>query len=258
MNDFYLDELSRAAYFEKDWFDHVVTSGGARPGRFAFAPFDLVELHSSFHQRFVEVIKGAWHGDSPARVLEIGSSAGRTFHEVTKAWPGLRHATLVEPSAHLRDLFSGIYDGQRHHFPVLKGNGEVVEVRMDTSAIRAAAASVDVRVLGLPFAELADDLGVFDLVICANVIDQCDWPLRLVELLRRSTRPGGMIALSCTYQWQSKYRGLPTDPIRHLDQLFPEPSALVAEANIPFRVRVNERHWMTFLSHVCVFKAGEI
>ena len=254
--DFYLDQLARAAYVEKDWFDLILTTGGARPGRFAFAPFDLTELYDGYHRNFVEMIARARGEFAPKRVLEIGSSTGRLFYEVARAFPTLEHATLIEPSKNLRDVFATIFDAPQTvpYVPVFKGLGEVVEVRMDVAEVRAACAKIDRRVLGVPFADVPLDLGLFDLVICSNVIDQCHEPTRLVDLLKRSLKPGGRIALSCTYQWQPKYRGLPTKPIRHLDEVFPEPWSTLAEANLPFQLRVNERHWMRFLSHACVFE----
>lgn len=255
-DDFYLDQLARAAYVEKDWFDLILKSGAARPGRFAFAPFDLTELYDGYHQRFTELLAHASIDLAPRRALEIGSSTGRMFYEICRRWPALEHATLVEPSKNLRDAYALIFDGPASapYVPVFKGLGQVAEVRLDTTTIRAAVAHVDRRVIGQPFADVPDDLGQFDLVVCANVIDQCHEPLRLVDLAIRSTAPGGRVAISCTYQWQCKYRGLPTRPIRHLDELFPEPWRLVAEGNLPFQLRVNERHWMRFLSHVCVFE----
>ena len=261
-HDFYLDEFAAAAYFEKDWFDQVILSGGARPGRFAFAPFDLGELHSPFHQNLAGLIAGAQEGFAdPARMLEIGAGTGRLFYELTRRLEHLGEATLVEPSLNLRGLFEKIFVGdgtaaESAYFRVLKGNGELAEVRLNTAAIRERVGHVRRRCLNVPFAELPADLGTFDLVVCADVIDQCHYPLALVELLKRSTAPGGLVALSCTYQWQAKYRGLPPDPVRHLDQFFEDGWTPAGEANLPFRVRVNERHWMTFLSHVGLYRRG--
>ena len=257
--DFYLDKVAQAAYVEKDWFDWIIRSGTARPGRFAFAPYDLDLLRSSDQEDFAKMIGVTQNERPPRRMLEIGSSTGRLFYELCRMFPTVEHATLVEPSRNLRDVFDKIFGrmtpAETHPYvPTLRGNGEVLEVRMDTSEARAATSAVDVRTFDLPFADLPTDLGTFDLVACANVIDQCHHPLALIDLLKRSTAPGGLVAISCTYQWQSKYRGLPTDPIRHLDQLFDDKWRLVGEADLPFRVRTNERHWMTFLSHACLFQ----
>lgn len=254
--DFYLDDTACAAYFEKDWFDHVLQTGHARPSRFEFAAFEMKDLYSPYHERLVEFIAAelAKVPIKPLRVLEIGSSTGRTFYEICRRIDSVKQATLVEPSKNLFDVFSKIMDPKIDvdYFPVLKGHAQLVEVAMSTSAIKKACASVEVQVLNLPFEQLTPDLGQFDLVICSNVIDQCHEPLKLVELLKKSTAPGGMIALSCTYQWQPKYRGLPAKPIRHLDELFTEDWSVRNETQIPFQLRVNERHWMAFLSHVCL------
>ncbi len=203
----------------------IHATGAARPGRFAFAPFDLHLLHDDYHRRFVELIAPAADAFAPRRVLEIGSSTGRTFYELARRWPALEHVTLVEPSRNLRGIFTKIFDAPPPvpHVPVVKGLGQVVEVRMDTTAIRATCAPIARRTYGVPFAELPPDLGEFDLVICSNVIDQ--WP-RAAAVARAAApgdrAPGGRLAHSCTYQWQAKHRGLPAAPIRHLDEVMPD------------------------------------
>lgn len=197
---------------------------------------------------------------NPPRWLEVGSSTGRLFYELAKANPSVEQVTLIEPSGHLRAIFARIFEGPPGHayFPVLKGHGERIEVRMDCTHARELRRKIDVRLIDRPFAEVESDLGEFDLVVCANVIDQCHEPLRLVKFLKRVCRPGGVVAVACTYQWQPKYRGLPSRPIKHLDELFRDPWVRRCEANLPFQVRVNERHWMTFLSHVVLYQSVSI
>lgn len=250
INDFYLNKIAQAAYFEKDWFDHV-----EEPARFSFAPFAIEDLYSPFHERLAEFVARNLK-DSPIRMLEIGSSTGRTFYELCTRLASIRQAILVEPSLNLAEIHSKIFGLQLkpkdvEYFPALRGNVELTEVRMEIGKLRRACAHVDMSLLHKPHEELPE-LGVFDLVVCSNVLDQCHEPLRLVEYLKRATTPGGTLALTCTYQWQEKFRGLPAIPIRHVDELFEKEWRIVDETNIPFHVRTNERHWKRFLSHVCL------
>jgi len=95
-------------------------------------------------------------------------------------------------------------------------------------------------------------------VICSNVIDQCEKPRELVELLKRQTVQGGWLALSCTYQWSDEYVTPTEAPIRDIRELFAGPEwRLCDESDIEFRCRRSERHWVSFLSHVCVFQRRE-
>lgn len=245
--DFYLNDRSLAAYVEKDWFDHVLRTEGERRPRFEYPYFDPRRLYSDYHERFVSLIPD----EKPRRMLEIGSSLGRTLYECALRFPTLERATLVEPSANLAGTFREIFEGDAP-LRVLKGNSGFTDVTLDRAPIRAACARVAVDLKTTPFQDLAPPRPDYDLVICSNVIDQCPDTEALIAHLTRSLAPGGVLALSCTYQWQDKYLGNASPRIRNLaDHLFPRP--LLAEDNIPFHVRVNERHWLTFLSHACVF-----
>jgi hypothetical protein len=239
--DFYLNERSLAAYFEKDWFDHVLRTKQNDSSIFAFAQFDPSLVYSSYHEMFVSLLKQQLEqlGLQPKSVVEIGSSLGRTYFELCQSLPSLEKAVLVEPSQGLYSHFNRLFqlgpDFER--FDVLNGNSELKSIWLDTRQSLSPEA-----------------LGPSDLVLCSNVIDQCQQPLELVELLKNSTARDGLLAVSCTYQWQDKYIGTGTRQIPNIKELFQGDWQLLTEANIPFQFRVNERHWMTFLSHVCVWR----
>ncbi|MGZ3724085.1 MAG: methyltransferase domain-containing protein, partial [Bdellovibrionales bacterium] len=124
----------------------------------------------------------------------------------------------------------------------------------NTREIQAVAARVSFKRLESPFQQLPADIGDFDLVICSNVIDQCKEPERLVEILKKSTRDGGVLALSCSYQWQEKYIGNAVEQILNIKDLFGTGWEVLGEANLPFQFRKYERYWMNFLSHVLILK----
>jgi len=97
--DFYIDQRWLAAYFEKDWLDQVLAQD--RGLKFEFPPFPEGLLYSRYHEDFAELLRQAIGPARPARLLEVGSSLGRTFYEVCRRMPELREATLVEPSQNL-------------------------------------------------------------------------------------------------------------------------------------------------------------
>ncbi len=232
--DFYLDERALAAYFEKDWFDHVT-----EPAPFSFAPYGASQFYSDYHERLIELLAAKLGKTAPKTLLEVGSSLGRTFFEVCRKIKSVKSATLIEPSEHLAAGFDKIFSGG--------------ETRLETRPIRTACTGVEVSLIQSPFQTLKP-LGTFDLVICSNVIDQCQDPEKLVELLKRAAAPNGVLALTCTYQWQTKYIGNATKQIQNINDLFGADWERLGEANIPFQVRANERHWLKFLSHALILR----
>ncbi len=252
MADFYLNDRSLAAYVEKDWADHF-----AEDMKFAFAPYETSHLYSDYHERSVELLAQVLRksGVEPLNMLEVGSSLGRTFFEICRKVSSVKSATLLEPSQNLASTFNKIFlDPGDHRFPILKGNVQMSERRLPIEDIRAACRDVEFTCLNSTFQEARLSSGAFDLVICSNVIDQCKDPELLVKFLKASLAAGGTLLLSCTYQWQNKYIGNASKQIMNIHDLFGAEWRSLAEANIPFSVRVFERHWLSFLSHVIVFQ----
>ena len=253
--DFYLNDRSTAAYFEKDWYDHI-----ARPEaitKFAFKPFSPARLYSPSHQQLRVLLETALAkiDFAPQHLLEIGCSLGRTFFEVCRAYPSLKRAQLFEPSQNLWRLFNTIFVWPEPvQIQVIKGNIDLYPIDFVTKDIRAACAHVDWSCLNQSYQDWQSKPEEFDLTICSNVIDQCHDPERLVAQLKAATAPGGVMVLSCTYQWQNRYVGNASKPILDIKDLFGDEWTLLAEEDIPFEFRVNERYWMKFLSHACVMR----
>jgi SAM-dependent methyltransferase len=117
--------------------------------------------------------------------------------------------------------------------------------------------SKKLNLINLPFEKITEKLSPADLVICSNVIDQCDKPLSLIDFLVPLVKPGGVLVLSCTYQWNEKYVGqinYPNYPIQDINDLFGPKWSRLGETNLEFRCRKNERFWSTFMSHVAIFQ----
>ncbi len=257
--DFYLDERGLAAYFEKDWIDHI--DPAALTEAFRFAPFAPAELSSAAcHVELAKLVHAAVvaSGIAPVSLLEIGASLGRGFFEVSKKLNTLKRAKLVEPSAHLFGGLKSIYQGSDSaKFSVIKGFGEFTQISLATAPMRKQGAGIEFEMLNVPYEELAGagrTPATHDLVVCSNVIDQCKDPRTLAEVCKSAVAPGGLLALSCTYQWQNKYTGNAVKLIDNIHELFGPGWKFFGEANIPFQVRSNERYWLRFLSHAVVYQ----
>ena len=202
--DFYADRRRLAEYFEKEWFDHVLAKGCLPPSLFEFPPFDPARLYCESHEKAAEFLSGTLRsvGVAPTRLLEVGSALGRGFYELCRRTPSVRSATLVEPSQNFARTFDSLFRSHESRlYPVLWGNTGLVDVTFDSTHLRDTCRHVVISVINAPHDQLGDDLGLFDPVLCFNVLDQCHAPLSLVDRLKRHTAPGGVLALSCTYQW---------------------------------------------------------
>jgi len=189
--DFYLDERWLASYFEKDWFDHVLRGHSNIDNKFYYSKFDPNYLYSDYHEKLVDFVTNEISKipASPISYLEIGSSLGRTFYELCVKQKSIRTATLIEPSENLASCFLKIFGTQDSaEFPILKGNMNLDKVLFNSNHIRIAASNVDYSLINKPFQD-AVDLKPAELVVCSNVIDQCQDPLALVELVKSLVAP---------------------------------------------------------------------
>jgi len=224
---------------------------------FSFPPFAAAELYCPYHEQLVEFLAQTLQKTDarPERMLEIGSSLGRTYFEVCRRIKSIKTATLVEPSQNLFTGFQNIFaNAGPSRFSVLKGNNELTEVTLDSASIRAACAAVQLECINQSFQEWDGTQAQFDLVICSGVIDQCHDPLKLVELIKNSVIPGGIVLLACTYQWQDRYLGNAGVQIMDIGELFDSKWRHLGATDIPFFSRINERHWSKFLSHLGIFQ----
>lgn len=253
--DFYLDQRWLASYFEKDWYDHVIGSAGSNATEFEYSEFNPALLYSSYHEDFIAFLDAALRSAKlqPIHLLEVGSSLGRNFYEACKTFPTLKNATLLEPSENLSRLFKQIFESETiDSYPYLKGNSDLSSISFDTRSIQTTCADVQYNLVNEPFEfALMDDIES-DLVICSNVLDQCQNPLGLIDFLKSHTKANGVLALSCTYQWNDKYIKSANIPISNINHCFNSGWTLLGETNIEFRCRRAERYWQMFLSHICV------
>lgn len=252
--DFYIARVGLAAYFEKDWSDLFLTPEQVP---FDFPAFDLKHLS---HQDSLHVSKTILdllekENQQPASYLEIGPGLGRVFYEIKTKTPSLKQARLVEPSkllaTGLTDLFKGY---TKSVFPLVFGNEYLSEVTIDPSQISEQFRNFDLEIINKPFSRAKDEVASADLVMCLNVVDQCKNPAALIKLVKAKTNINGMLAISCTFLWQKKHPWSKKAPFKNLRSQFGNDWEILAEENVPFSIRVNERYWYTFLSQVLYLK----
>jgi SAM-dependent methyltransferase len=251
--DFYFsDKKWLATYFEKDWFDHM-SETTPDSDIFNFFGFDRSLLYSDYHTKFVGFLNQELNRllIKPQNMFEVGSSLGRNFYELCKATPSIKNATLLEPSGFLASTFLDIFQNEKtSEFPLLWANDEIRYAPLNTKEIRDVCSQVNVEFLNQSFEQIQSP-ATYDLTICSNVIDQVADPLLLIDFLKRTTKPHGVLALSCSYLWKNRELD---HTLKDLKNNFKEGWSVLNETNLPFSCRRNERYWMHFISHVLILR----
>lgn len=256
MDDFYIDEKGLAAYFEIQWLDYLREHGVTQPlisksksVPDSFISTDYAKKVSSFITRTLKC-----ENTAPTTVLEVGPALGRNCYELLKSFPTIESITVVEPSRRLLSNFRQILiDGQECEFPYIKSINELGCFVFDAASIAKSCAHVDFTLLEKPFVS-GLVRGSFRLVTCLNVLDQCESPNILVDALKASTAPDGVLFLSCSYQWSKKHMKDESEAVDDINEYFGEGWEKLAEDEHEYRIRFNERYSLLFLSHVVGYK----
>ena len=86
------------------------------------------------------------------------------------------------------------------------------------------------------------------------MLDQCESPANIVSGLQKATRSGGLLFLSCSYQWSKKHLIRSSEITRDINEYFDEGWTKIAEDEHEYKHRVNDRYSQLFLSHIVGYK----
>jgi hypothetical protein len=256
VDDYYLDEKGLAAYFEVQWLDKVREAGFAEPLQSSSKQVPDSFIQSPFFVSTAELINNSLAEAKlmPVTMLEVGPALGRTCYELVKSNSTLSDITLVEPSARLLSNFKNLLTVPGvHTFPYIKGLKELAWLDFNTSGIASECSHVNFVLVDQPFDSSTVDAS-YDLTVCLNVVDQCESPMKVVEGLMNSTRAGGVLVLSTTYQWSKAHLLDGDEAVDDINSYFNSDWKKLNESDIEYRFRHNERYSKLFLSHVVVYQ----
>ena len=248
-------EKDLARYFDKDWLGLFAQKNLLGAFEFLSPAYETSHAYCSFHENAIGALfdRSREMHFEPKSLLEVGSSLGRTFFEIGNKFGSIKTAKLIEPSANLRRGFSKIFEDVAANIPLLLGCGSHHETTVDVSEIGKSCSHIDFEIIGESFENANLESEIFDLVVCLNVIDQCHSPLQLIDFIKAKTRKNGILVVSDSYQWPSKHCHDQQFVIENLKDFFKEHSwKVLDERNIEFKLRHNERHWCSFLSHFLI------
>ncbi|MBW3695503.1 SAM-dependent methyltransferase [Vibrio sp. T187] len=256
MDDFYIDQKGLAAYYEMQWFDKLRLNGMTEQleSQSKRVPDSFISSsHSKNVARFI--IEALDTGNLyPKNVVEVGPALGRNCYELISNISTINAVTVVEPSKRLLSNFKQILiDGTQCKFPYIKSLKEQGYLDFDASSIASACAHVDFTLIEAPF-EHGVVTKKFGLVTCLNVLDQCESPKTLVEALMDATTLNGVLVLSCTYQWSKKHLKEANEAVDDINEYFGKGWEKLSEDENEYKIRVNDRHSLLFLSHIVAYK----
>ena len=201
---------------------------------------------------------------SNARGLDLGCAVGRSSFEL----------------AHICHQVIGI-DASKRFIEIanrLKERGVLTYRRKDegelfTELVARVPGGIDPDRVTFRWGDamsLSEDLGLFDVVLGANLIDRLADPCKFLGLLPGLLRPGGQLILSSPYTWSEDYtprenwlggmrrEGEEQSTLRGLIEELSEYFVLVRELDLPFLIREHARKFQWSVAQATVWiRKGE-
>lgn len=193
----------------------------------------------------------------PERALDLGCAVGRSAFELAR---GAGEVVGVDLSTSFIDAARRLARGEKLVFEH--------QVRGGILARATARPPTGVDPARVTFSvgdatDLAEELGDFDLVVLANLIDRLPDPALCLERLAARVRPGGTILVSSPYTWLEEFT--PRDRWLGASSDGPDPRTAIGDAlgdgiepvsthALPFLLREHERKYQWSLAEATVWR----
>jgi len=194
------------------------------------------------------------------RALDLGCAVGRSTFELA------RHAREVVGIDFSRRFIEAA--------SALRDNGELAYRRTDegtlcTSLVARVPAEIDCRRVSFETGDamaLRPDLGVFDVVLLANLIDRLTEPQRCLERLPALLGTGGSLLITSPYTWMEEFTPRENwlggveragEAVRTLDGLqaaLEDAFELVETRDLPFLIREHARKFQWSVAQASLWR----
>jgi putative 4-mercaptohistidine N1-methyltranferase len=195
-----------------------------------------------------------------ARALDVGCAVGRSSFELA------RHCAEVIGIDYSKRFIEAAQ--------ILVSSGSLAYLRMDEGALTTpllARAPADVERARVRFEHgdalaLRADLGEFDVVLGANLVDRLSHPARFLERLPRLVKPGGQLILTTPCTWLEDFTpaknwlggfissGHPRSTLDGLRTALGVHFTLSATRDIPFLIREHARKYQWSMALATVWR----
>jgi putative 4-mercaptohistidine N1-methyltranferase len=198
-----------------------------------------------------------------ARALDVGCAVGRSTFELA------RHCTSVIGIDYSRRFIEAAN--------TIRAQGELAYLRTDEGALTTwlvARRPREIQSERVSF-EVGDamalrtDLGAFDVVLAANLIDRLGNPAKFLERLPSLVKPGGQLILASPYTWLEEFTprerwvgGFEREQMRvgtlaGLRAELEEDFALTDVRDLPFLIREHARKFQFSVAQASVWRRNE-
>jgi putative 4-mercaptohistidine N1-methyltranferase len=191
-----------------------------------------------------------------ARALDLGCAVGRSSFELARH---CAEVVAIDFSQQFIDLANHLRRSGSLRFKSFEEGGL-------TQARRAVVPpEIDRRRVKFEVGDgtrLRKDLGLFDAVLMANLIDRLESPLRCLESLPGLLRPGGQLIVASPYTWLAGYTprenwlggfargGRPVRTFEALRRILSPNFKLARRQNLPFLLREHARKYQLGISEM--------
>jgi putative 4-mercaptohistidine N1-methyltranferase len=186
--------------------------------------------------------------DRVDRALDLGCAVGRSAFELTRTAQKVIGIDLSQRfiSAAQEIQRSGEIQFRRHE----EGNAYTSISRRLDPAIDRSRCQFEVG----DALRLRSDLGTFDFILAANLIDRVHSPKELLAVLRRLLNPGGHLLIASPYTWLSEFTPTQewlgaiqtwseTTTLRAIQENLGNKFELVSSKDLPFLIREHARKY---------------
>lgn len=223
------------------------------------APPHGVEEALFYPERCVTECVDASRLPANASGLDLGCAVGRSTFELA------RHCSRVVGIDFSRSFISAAEK--------LRDAGTIAYSRVDEGALVTSlvATRPDVDPARVSFEvgdamALRDNLGEFDVVLAANLIDRLQHPARLLERLPSLVRGGGQLVLTSPYTWLDEFtprecwlggferEGFRVKTLAGLRAVLDDDFDLVAIKELPFLIREHARKFQLSVAQATIWR----
>lgn len=258
--DYYVDDIGLAMFFEIHWMDKIRELGNNAHLESSSRHVNDDFIVTKHFREIADCINTSLTQNDikPHGLLEVGSALGRTSYEMIVGNKSLEKVTMVEPSKSFIDTCRDLLiEGKEVDFTYIKSRKEVASFKFDASLIAQDCQNIEFDLINQEF----DDNTVsdqYDLVICLNVLDQCPSPTTIVDALKNRVKPGGVLCLSCTYQWNKKHLLDFSETVDDINVYFSKNQwKRLSQHEHEYKFRFAERYAHVFYSHLVVYQKQE-
>lgn len=179
-----------------------------------------------------------------ARALDLGCAVGRSTFELTRH----SHDVLgIDLSERFIDAAQKMARHGKIEFPRLAEGDSFIQCRAElpSDIDRSRARFQQGDAMNLP-----SEIGKFELILCANLVDRLPDPAKCLKNLLRHLTPGGQLILTSPYTWTEAYTpkeawlGLGgQDALSALRRLLEPACNLIERRDLPFLIREHNRKY---------------